>query len=96
MANILSFKSHKVTNVTYLPIINQLCIFSTGTGTITKNELKYFYTAFMDAGKLGDQKLEEFTNDAYRNLTAVSKTWNYDLDFIFQKEICSTYQNTYV
>ena len=30
----------------------------------------------MDAGKLGDQKLEEFTNDAYRNLTAVSKTWN--------------------
>ena len=37
----------------------------------------------MDAGKLGDQKLEEFTNDAYRNLTAVSKTLNYDLDFIF-------------
>ena len=37
----------------------------------------------MDAGKLGDQKLEEFTNDAYRNLTAVSKTWNYDLDVIF-------------
>ena len=76
MPNRLSFKSHKVTNIIYLP-------FSTGTGTITKNELKYFYTAFMDAGKLGDQKLEEFTNDAYRNLTAVSKTWNYDLDFIF-------------
>ena len=76
MANRLSFKSHKVTNIIYLP-------FSTGTGTITKNELKYFYTAFMDAGKLGDQKLEEFTNDAYRNLTAVSKTLNCDLDFTF-------------
>ena len=37
----------------------------------------------MDAGKLGDQKLEEFTNDAYRNLTAVSKSLDYDLDFIF-------------
>ena len=48
----------------------------------------------MDAGKLGDQKLEEFTNDAYRNLTAVSKTLNCDLDFTFQKEICSIYQNS--
>ena len=36
----------------------------------------------MDAGKLGDQKLEEFTNDAYRNLTAVSETWNSYLDKI--------------
>ena len=36
----------------------------------------------MDAGKLGDQKLEEFTNDAYRNLTAVSETRNSYLDKI--------------
>merc|ERR1712029_374466 len=37
---------------------------------ITKNELKFFYTAFMDAGKLGDQKLEEFTNNAFEMLTS--------------------------
>ena len=43
-----------------------------GTGCITKNELKFFYTAFMDAGKLGDQKLEEFTNNAFEMLTSVS------------------------
>jgi len=54
----------------YYPKVLFDIINRSGTGTITKNELKYFYTAFMDAGKLGDQKLEEFTNDAYRNLTA--------------------------
>ena len=47
-------------------------ILFTGTGCITKNELKFFYTAFMDAGKLGDQKLEEFTNNAFEMLTSVS------------------------
>ena len=31
------------------------------TGEITKNELKLFYTAFMDAGRLGDKALDEQT-----------------------------------
>ena len=43
-----------------------------GTGIITKTELKFFYTAFMDVGKLGDAKLEDFTNNAYEALTSVS------------------------
>ena len=42
-----------------------------GTGIITKSELKFFYTAFMDVGKLGDTKLEEFTHNAYEALTSV-------------------------
>jgi NADPH-dependent 7-cyano-7-deazaguanine reductase QueF len=42
-----------------------------GTGIITKVELKYFYTAFMDVGKLGEQKVEEITNNAFHALTSV-------------------------
>ena len=38
---------------------------------ITKSELKYFYTAFMDVGKLGEQRLDEITNNAYRAMTSV-------------------------
>lgn len=38
---------------------------------ITKSELKYFYTAFMDVGKLGESKLDEITNNAYTALTSV-------------------------
>jgi hypothetical protein len=43
-----------------------------GTGIITKSELKYFYTAFMDVGRLGEQRLDEITNNAYRAMTSVS------------------------
>ncbi len=43
-----------------------------GTGIITKSELKYFYTAFMDVGKLGEQRLNEITNNAYGAMTSVS------------------------
>lgn len=42
-----------------------------GTGIITKSELKLFYTAFMDVGKLGDTKLDQFTDNAYQALTSV-------------------------
>ena len=41
---------------------------------ITKSELKYFYTAFMDVGKLGEEKLDEITDNAFHALTSVSKT----------------------
>ena len=44
---------------------------SKATGIITKPELKFFYTAFMDVGKLGDSKLDEFTHNAYEALTSV-------------------------
>ncbi len=43
-----------------------------GTGVISKSELHYFYTAFMDVGKLGGDKLEEITKNAYEALTSVS------------------------
>jgi hypothetical protein len=39
---------------------------------ISKSELKYFYTAFMDVGKLGEQRLDEITTNAYRAMTSVS------------------------
>ena len=45
---------------------------SAGTGVITKSELKYFYTAFMDVGKLGEECLDEITNNAFGALTSVS------------------------
>ena len=43
-----------------------------GTGIITKSELKYFYTAFMDVGKLGEEHLDEITNNALKAMTSVS------------------------
>ncbi len=46
-----------------------------GTGVISKSELKYFYTAFMDVGKLGEQRLDEITTNAYRAMTSVSWSW---------------------
>lgn len=72
-----------------LKIMNENCTikfheihFFIGTGCITKNELKFFYTAFMDAGKLGDQKLEEFTNNAFEMLTSVSKITDFITFFV--------------
>ena len=47
-----------------------------GTGVITKSELKFFYTAFMDVGKLGEAKLDEITNNAYEALTSVNFLWD--------------------
>jgi len=44
---------------------------SQGTGIISKSELKYFYTAFMDVGKLGEQRLDEITSNAYKAMTSV-------------------------
>jgi len=43
-----------------------------GSGIISKNELKFFYTAFMDVGKVGEQRLDEITNNAYKAMTSVS------------------------
>jgi hypothetical protein len=40
------------------------------SGTIKKNELKLFYTAFLDAGKLGDIKLTELTEKSYNAMTS--------------------------
>jgi len=42
----------------------------TGTGTITKSELKHFYTAFMDVGKLGDKELDDLTTKSFNALTS--------------------------
>ena len=57
-------------------IHNRHVVVVAGTGIITKTELKFFYTAFMDVGKLGDTKLEDFTNNAYDALTSVSMIIN--------------------
>ena len=43
-----------------------------GTGVITRNELKHFYTAFMDVGKLGDKELDDLTTKSFNTLTSVS------------------------
>ena len=47
-----------------------------GTGIITKTELKCFYTAFLDVGKLGEQKILEITDSAFEALTSV-RIWLY-------------------
>jgi len=62
----------------YYPKVLFDIINRSGTGIITKAELKFFYTAFMDVGKLGDTKLEDFTNNAYDALTS-----NGELDLTF-------------
>lgn len=41
-----------------------------GTGIITKNELKLFYTAFIDTGKLSDEALTTLTEKSYNAMTA--------------------------
>ena len=41
-----------------------------GSGIISKKELKLFYTAFLDAGKLGDDALTELTDKSYNAMTA--------------------------
>ena len=40
------------------------------SGVITKTELKLFYTAFLDAGRLGEVKLMELTEKSYNAMTA--------------------------
>ena len=50
---------------TLFDTINRSC-----SGTITKNELKLFYTAFLDAGRLGETKLSELTEKSYNAMTA--------------------------
>ena len=37
---------------------------------ISKKELKLFYTAFLDAGRLGDRKLGELTDKSYSAMTS--------------------------
>ena len=37
---------------------------------ISKKELKLFYTAFLDAGRLGDRKLGELTDKSYCAMTS--------------------------
>ena len=41
-----------------------------GSGVITKKELKLFYTAFLDAGKMEDDALIELTNKSYSAMTS--------------------------
>ena len=41
-----------------------------GTGVITKKELKLFYTAFIDAGKLSDASLTTVTEQSYNAMTS--------------------------
>ena len=41
-----------------------------GSGVISKKELKLFYTAFLDAGRLGDKKLSELTEVSYSAMTS--------------------------
>ena len=41
-----------------------------GSGVISKKELKLFYTAFLDAGRLGDRKLGELTDKSYCAMTS--------------------------
>ena len=41
-----------------------------GSGVITKKELKLFYTAFLDAGKLEDKALIELTDKSYSAMTS--------------------------
>jgi hypothetical protein len=40
------------------------------SGTIAKNELKLFYTAFLNAGRLGEIKLTELTEKSYNAMTS--------------------------
>jgi hypothetical protein len=40
-----------------------------GSGVISKKELKLFYTAFLDAGRLGERKLTELTDKSYSAMT---------------------------
>ena len=49
----------------------------TGTGAITKSELKHFYTAFMDVGKLGDKELDDLTTKSFNSLTSVSVKYEF-------------------
>ncbi|XP_059084402.1 uncharacterized protein LOC131881530 [Tigriopus californicus] len=56
--------------VQYYPKILFDIINRSGTGVITKSQLKYFYTAFLDVGKLGEHRLEEITNNAFSALTS--------------------------
>ena len=70
--------------------INNLLVSSqrAGTGIITRSELKYFYTAFMDVGKLGEEHLDEITNNALKAMTSVS-THNISVRDIRFTPLCS-------
>ena len=43
---------------------------SSGSGVISKKELKLFYTAFLDAGKLDDIAVAELTDKSYGAMTS--------------------------
>lgn len=70
----------------YYPRVLFDVINRSGTGVITKSELKYFYTAFMDVGKLGEEHLDTITNGAFNALTSngdVKLTYHiYKLSFL--------------
>ncbi len=55
----------------YYPKILFDVINRAGTGFITKTELRLFYTAFMDVGKLGEEALDDITENAFHALTSV-------------------------
>lgn len=70
----------------YYPRVLFDVINRSGTGVITKSELKYFYTAFMDVGKLGEEHLDNITNSGFSALTSngdVKLTYHiYKLSFL--------------
>ena len=60
-----------------------------GTGIITKTELKCFYTAFLDVGKLGEQKILEITDSAFEALTSVRIRTGYNFPLIWTfRQVC--------
>ena len=41
-----------------------------GSGVISKHELKLFFTAFLDLGRLGEEKVKQVTEESYRAMTS--------------------------
>ena len=41
-----------------------------GSGVISKNELQLFYTAFLDVGKLGEDKINQVTEESFFAMTS--------------------------
>ncbi|XP_023334333.1 uncharacterized protein LOC111705787 isoform X2 [Eurytemora carolleeae] len=54
----------------YYPKILFDTINRSGSGVISKNELRLFYTAFLDVGKLGEKKIRCITDKAYTAMTS--------------------------
>ena len=53
-----------------------------GSGVITKTELQLFYTAFLDVGKLGEDKIGQVTEESF---SAITSNGDVKLDFHIYK-----------